>query len=77
LAQESDVVIVIGGRNSNNTRELAATCQAHCRRVHQVQGAADLRAEWFQGAGTVGITAGTSTPDWNIDAVEVWLQTNL
>jgi 4-hydroxy-3-methylbut-2-en-1-yl diphosphate reductase len=77
LAQESDVVIVIGGRNSNNTRELAATCQAHCGRVHHVQGAADLRAEWFQGAGTVGITAGTSTPDWIIDAVEGWLQTNL
>jgi 4-hydroxy-3-methylbut-2-enyl diphosphate reductase len=77
LAEKSDVVIVIGGRNSNNTRELAATCQAHCRRVHHVQGAADLRVEWFHGAGTIGITAGTSTPDGIIDAVERWLQTNL
>jgi 4-hydroxy-3-methylbut-2-enyl diphosphate reductase len=77
LAQESDVVIVIGGQNSNNTRELAATCQAWCPRVHHVRTAEDLRTEWFQGAGTVGITAGTSTPDWIIDAVEHWLQTNL
>jgi 4-hydroxy-3-methylbut-2-en-1-yl diphosphate reductase len=77
LAQESDVVIVVGGQNSNNTSELAATCRAHCGRVHHVQGTGQLQAEWFQGAGTVGITAGTSTPDWIIDAVEGRLQTNL
>ena len=77
LAQEADVVIVVGGQNSNNTRELAGTCQRYCRRVHHVQGAGHLRAEWFDGAGTVGITAGTSTPDSVIDAVECWLQINL
>jgi len=38
--------------------------------VHHVQTAADLRPEWFAGAETVGITAGTSTPDAAIDAVE-------
>ena len=70
LAQQSDVVIVIGGANSNNTRELVATCSRHCTRVHHVQGAADLRMEWFSGAETVGITAGTSTPDALIHAVE-------
>jgi 4-hydroxy-3-methylbut-2-enyl diphosphate reductase len=77
LAQESDVVIVVGGQHSNNTRELAATCQTWCPRVHHVQGPGALRTEWFQDANTVGITAGTSTPDWIIDAVELWLQTNL
>ena len=70
LAQRSDVVIVIGGAHSNNTRELVATCSRHCPRVHHVQTAADLRPEWFAGAETVGITAGTSTPDVIIDAVE-------
>jgi 4-hydroxy-3-methylbut-2-enyl diphosphate reductase len=77
LARQSDVVVVIGGAHSNNTRELAATCRRHCARVHHVQGADDLRSEWFEGAATVGITAGTSTPDDMIDAVENWLQTNL
>ncbi len=77
MARDSDVVVVVGGQNSNNTRELAVTCQAHCGRVHHIQGAAELRTEWFDGAGTVGVTAGTSTPDWLIDAVECWLQTNL
>jgi 4-hydroxy-3-methylbut-2-enyl diphosphate reductase len=77
LARESDVVVVVGGAHSNNTRELAATCRRHCARVHHVQAAEDLRAEWFEGAGTVGLTAGTSTPDYVIDSVEHWLQTNL
>jgi 4-hydroxy-3-methylbut-2-enyl diphosphate reductase len=77
LARQADAVIVIGGEHSNNTRELAATCQTHCRRVHRIQGAGDLRAEWFEGAGIIGITAGTSTPDWIVDAVENWLRTNL
>ena len=70
LARRSDVVIVVGGATSNNTRELVVTCQRSCARVHQVQVDGDLRAEWFDGAGTVGITAGTSTPDEVIDRVE-------
>ena len=70
LARQSDVVIVVGGTNSNNTRELAHTCGRSCSRVHLVQTAADLRPEWFRGTGVVGITAGTSTPDDVIDRVE-------
>lgn len=70
LAEQCDVVIVIGGANSNNTKELVATCSRRCQRVHHVQGAADLREEWFDGANVAGITAGTSTPDCIIDAVE-------
>ncbi|MBI3851084.1 MAG: 4-hydroxy-3-methylbut-2-enyl diphosphate reductase [Verrucomicrobia bacterium] len=73
LAQQSDVVIVIGGAHSNNTRELVATCGQFCTRVHHVQSADDLRAEWFSGADTVGVTAGTSTPDTLIVQVEEWL----
>jgi 4-hydroxy-3-methylbut-2-enyl diphosphate reductase len=77
LAQQSDVVVVVGGAHSNNTRQLAATCSRHCAHVYHVHGTTDLRAEWFAGAATVGITAGTSTPDDIIDAVENWLKANL
>jgi 4-hydroxy-3-methylbut-2-enyl diphosphate reductase len=74
LAQKCDVVIVIGGAHSNNTRELVATCGKFCARVHHVQTAQDLREEWFSEIETVGITAGTSTPDAIIDAVELRLK---
>ena len=73
LAQQADVVVVIGGAHSNNTQELVKACSRSCARVHHVQAAHDLREEWFEGAQTVGITAGTSTPDAAIDEVEQWL----
>ena len=73
LARQSDVVVVIGGAHSNNTRELVRACSRDCPRVHHVQTAGDLRPEWFAQARTVGITAGTSTPDSVIDEVEQWL----
>ena len=70
LSRQSDVVIVIGGANSNNTRELVKTCRQYCPAVHHVQSDVDLREEWFAGAGTVGITAGTSTPDDVIERID-------
>src|SRR6266566_7281214 len=70
MARQADVVIVVGGRSSNNTRELVKTCARYCARVHHVQTDADLRPEWFDAAEVVGLTAGTSTPDEVIDRVE-------
>jgi 4-hydroxy-3-methylbut-2-enyl diphosphate reductase len=70
MARQADVVIVVGGRSSNNTRELVKTCARYCARVHHVQTEADLRPEWLDGAKVVGLTAGTSTPDEVIDRVE-------
>lgn len=70
LAQKCSVVIVIGGANSNNTQELVKTCAQFCPRVHHVQTANDLHVEWFCENDTIGITAGTSTPDSLIFAVE-------
>ena len=70
MARQADVVIVVGGRSSNNTRELVKTCARYCARVHHVQTDADLCPEWLDGARVVGLTAGTSTPDEVIDRVE-------
>jgi 4-hydroxy-3-methylbut-2-enyl diphosphate reductase len=75
LAQKCDVVIVIGGMHSNNTHELVKTCSRFCARVHHVQTVADLRDEWFHAEDTVGITAGTSTPDSVIVALEKAIST--
>jgi 4-hydroxy-3-methylbut-2-enyl diphosphate reductase len=70
LAQQADVVIVVGGMASNNTRELVRTCARYCPRVHHVETDADLRAEWFDGVTLAGLTAGTSTPEDVIERVE-------
>jgi len=74
LASRCPVVIVIGGRNSNNTRQLVRTCEAEGARAYQVETAADLRPEWLAGVDTVGLTAGTSTPDEVIEEVRRALQ---
>lgn len=71
LAAECDVVIVVGGANSNNTRELVETCRMQCRRVHHVQAPGDLKPDWFRHDDVAGLTAGTSTPDDVIQAVEM------
>jgi 4-hydroxy-3-methylbut-2-en-1-yl diphosphate reductase len=64
-----DAVVVVGGRNSNNTRELAALCRDRGVPAFHVQTAADLDAHWFRGCRVVGLTAGTSTLDETIEDV--------
>lgn len=64
-----DAVVVVGGRNSNNTRELAALCRGRGVPAFHVQTAADLDPQWFRGCRIVGLTAGTSTLDETIEAV--------
>jgi 4-hydroxy-3-methylbut-2-enyl diphosphate reductase len=66
---EVDVILVIGGRQSANTRHLWELGREY-KPSHLVHDVADLRGEWFADAETVGITAGASTPDYMIDEVE-------
>lgn len=77
LSQKCEVVIVVGGANSNNTKELACTCSRFCSRVYHINDSRDLRSEWFENAQTIGITAGTSTPDHVVDEVEFWINSHL
>ena len=74
LMNEVDAMVVVGGMNSNNTRQLVLRCQARGLRAYHVQGPEDLRPEWFNGVESVGLTAGTSTLDQTIAAVEHALQ---
>jgi 4-hydroxy-3-methylbut-2-enyl diphosphate reductase len=67
-------MVVVGGRNSNNTRELVSLARDRGVPAFHVEGAAELRPEWFRGLQAVGLTAGTSTLDATIDEVEQALQ---
>ena len=69
LAAEVDVMVVVGGRNSANTGRLAEICRGAGAETHHVETANELRAEWLEGVAAVGVTAGTSTPDWVIEEV--------
>lgn len=69
LAGQVDAIVVIGGRNSANTTHLAEICAAECPRTHHIESAAELDPAWFAGCTSVGVTAGASTPDDQIDEV--------
>ena len=69
LLDQVEAMVVVGGSQSNNTRELAARCRERGVPAIHVQTAADLRPEWFAGLQTVGLTAGTSALDDTIALV--------
>ena len=71
LAKDPEVqaILVIGGTRSANTRHLWEICARH-KPSYLVHGPEDLQAEWLHGVGTLGVTAGASTPDYLIDEVE-------
>ena len=69
MAADVDVVIVVGGRDSGNTRRLAELCTGVQPRTHHIESADELEPRWFTEARSVGITAGASTPADQIDAV--------
>jgi 4-hydroxy-3-methylbut-2-enyl diphosphate reductase len=69
LAGEVDAVVVVGGKNSANTRHLAEICRAIQPRTWHVETESELQAEWFQGCRVVGLSAGASTPDWVVEGV--------
>jgi len=69
LAREVDAVVVVGGKNSANTRHLAEICREIQPRTWHVETEEELSREWFAGCRLVGVSAGASTPDWVIDGV--------
>lgn len=73
MLDQVEAVVVVGGRNSNNTRQLVVRCRERGLPAYHVQGPEDLRPEWFDGVDIVGLTAGTSTLDETIQAVHAAL----
>ena len=69
LAKKVDIMIVIGGHNSANTKHLAEVCESIGVPTYHIENALELKKMWFKGKNKVGITAGASTPNWLISEV--------
>jgi 4-hydroxy-3-methylbut-2-enyl diphosphate reductase len=74
VAEQVDVMVVVGGKNSSNTRTLALRSEECGARAYHVETAAELRPEWFGPSERVGITAGVSTPVRLVVEVRDWLE---
>ena len=70
MARNVDVMIVVGGKNSANTTQLAHLCSSLSVKTYHIETGEELQNGWFTGAEKVGITAGASTPDWIIKKIE-------
>jgi small subunit ribosomal protein S1 len=69
LSRQVERMIVVGGKNSANTRHLAQICRSGGTLTYQVEDAAELQTGWFAGVSRIGVTAGASTPDAQIFSV--------
>ena len=74
LASAVDAMVVIGGRNSSNTTRLAEVCALTCPRTFHIESTDELDPEAFADCRRVGVTAGASTPENQIAAVEAFLR---
>lgn len=77
LARRVDAMIVVGGKNSGNTRRLAEICTAACPKTHHIEDASEIEAAWFDGVSHIGVTAGASTPASHIERALVRIRSLL
>jgi len=70
LSREADVMIIVGGRNSSNTKKLLETCRLRCARSYQVETPQDVPQGMIKDSDRVAITAGASTPQWLLEEVK-------
>lgn len=69
LSDQVDVMVVIGGKNSSNTKQLHSICKEKCEDSYLIENEKEINKEWFKNKKLCGITAGASTPDWIIQQV--------
>lgn len=74
LAKRSDVMIIVGGKNSSNTKKLFTVCSEHCNRCLHIESVSELSGLDFGNAQNIGITAGASTPAYIIKEVQVHME---
>lgn len=73
LAERVDAMVVIGGRNSSNTTRLFEICAQHCDKAFHIESAEEVDPSWFDDCRVVGVSAGASTPDDQIESVVSYL----
>ncbi|MDD4910526.1 MAG: 4-hydroxy-3-methylbut-2-enyl diphosphate reductase [Candidatus Omnitrophica bacterium] len=71
---ENDVMVIIGSKNSANTRRLYEISKSLNKRSYWIRSSGDLKRGWFKGAGSVGVAAGASTPESTINDVAAALR---
>jgi 4-hydroxy-3-methylbut-2-enyl diphosphate reductase len=69
LAKDADVMIVIGGKHSSNTKQLYSICKRDCDASYLIENEKELEVSWFEDKELCGISAGASTPDWIVQNV--------
>ena len=74
MSEELDNMIIIGGKNSANTKKLVDISKEKCKNVYHVQTVDDLKDIDFTGIDRIGIMAGASTPKTSIENIKVYLE---
>jgi len=69
LAKKADVMIIIGGKNSSNTKQLFSISKENCSESYHIEDEKEIEKKWFKNKTLCGISAGASTPDWIIQNV--------
>ena len=74
LAKGVEVMIVVGGKTSANTKHLADLSESHGARAYHIEGPEELQPQWFKGIEVAGLMSGASTPGWLVDTVEARME---
>jgi 4-hydroxy-3-methylbut-2-enyl diphosphate reductase len=74
LAKEVEVMVVVGGKTSANTKHLAELSMSQGARAYHIEGPDELEPQWFEGVQTAGLMSGASTPGWLVDQVEARME---
>lgn len=74
LAKKADVMVIIGGKNSSNTKQLFLISQKFCENSHLIENENELKKSWFENRNLCGISAGASTPEWIIEKIKARIE---
>ena len=76
FARCHDVVLFVGGVKSSNAKALFSACEDVNSRSYFIQNVSQIKKEWFEGAENIGICGATSTPRWQMEQIEEYINNN-